>query len=75
MTSGWPAAGDVKTGQFRGVLCHGCNTSLGHFGENLETMRAAIAYLEDALARYKPVTELPPHPGRTGRKKVTDHEG
>lgn len=35
-----------ETQQLRGFLCHGCNTSLGGFKDNPETLRKAIAYLE-----------------------------
>lgn len=34
------------TGQIRGVLCRGCNFSLGHFNDSLELMDAADLYLE-----------------------------
>ena len=34
-----------KTGKIRGLLCHGCNTGLGMFGESIESLRSAIAYL------------------------------
>ena len=35
------------TGKVRGLLCHGCNTSLGHMRDNPETLRRAAAYLEE----------------------------
>jgi hypothetical protein len=37
---------DHKTGKVRSLLCHSCNVALGFFGENLETIRSAIRYLE-----------------------------
>jgi len=36
---------DHKSQVVRGVLCSNCNTGLGHFKDNEDTLRAAIAYL------------------------------
>ncbi len=36
---------DHETGKIRGVLCHGCNVSLGHFNDDPELLAKAIAYL------------------------------
>lgn len=33
------------TGQVRGLLCGGCNSALGHFGDSVEVMLSAIRYL------------------------------
>ncbi len=33
------------TGEVRGVLCHGCNTGIGHLGDNPERLEAAVVYL------------------------------
>jgi hypothetical protein len=35
-----------KTGKVRGLLCHPCNTALGSFKENVQSLRQAIDYLE-----------------------------
>ena len=34
-----------KTSRFRGLLCGNCNTGLGMFKENIETMQKAINYI------------------------------
>ena len=35
------------SGKVRGLLCHGCNTAIGLFKENIDTMLKAIKYLKD----------------------------
>lgn len=37
---------DHLTGRVRGLLCKGCNTALGVFGDSTVGLRQAIAYLE-----------------------------
>ena len=44
---------DHETGQFRGYLCHHCNTGIGLFGDSTEHMRAGIAYLDGELPWQK----------------------
>lgn len=34
------------TGKVRGILCHGCNTGLGGFKDNIFTMNKAIEYVK-----------------------------
>lgn len=35
------------SGKFRSLLCHKCNSALGLFKENIETLKNAIKYLEN----------------------------
>lgn len=37
------------TGEFRGWLCIGCNTSLGGLGDNVKGLLRAVAYLTGCL--------------------------
>lgn len=37
---------DHKTGAFRGVLCHRCNSALGYLADDRAAARRLIAYLE-----------------------------
>jgi hypothetical protein len=34
------------TGRIRGILCHGCNTGIGLFKENVAFLQEAISYIE-----------------------------
>ena len=36
---------DAQTGQVRGLLCHPCNVSLGHFRDDPDLLVAAAMYL------------------------------
>lgn len=40
---------DHQTMQFRGVLCRGCNRSLGQLGDNIESIKRVLKYLERNL--------------------------
>ena len=40
-----------KSGSVRGILCHGCNTGLGNFRDNIDRLTAAIDYLNRTAAR------------------------
>ena len=37
---------DHATGVVRGLLCHACNTALGHLAEDPDLFARAVAYLE-----------------------------
>lgn len=41
---------DHVTGQPRALLCHNCNCGLGHFRDDPELLRAALAFLENYRA-------------------------
>jgi hypothetical protein len=56
----WHTDHDHATGQVRGILCHHCNTGVGHLGDNTEVMRRAIRYLRRFKpSKPKPVTASP----------------
>ncbi len=38
---------DHATGKVRKILCFRCNLGIGHFGDNIELLKLAIAYLEN----------------------------
>ena len=42
-----------ETGAVRGILCTGCNTGLGHLGDNIEGLEKALEYLKNPpFAKY-----------------------
>ncbi len=40
---------DHQTGEYRGVLCLGCNVGLGHFRDDPKRLGEAIRYLDRVL--------------------------
>jgi len=38
---------DHETNKVRGILCTGCNTGVGHLGDNIEGLKRALYYLEN----------------------------
>lgn len=46
-----------KTNKVRGILCHNCNMGLGHFMDNVESLKNAIAYLENGLAYMRAIED------------------
>lgn len=46
---------DHATGDNREPLCTRCNTALGKFGDNIDTVRSALAYLERHAMLKAPV--------------------
>ena len=37
---------DHNTMEFRGILCMGCNSALGHLGDNREGLLKALSYFD-----------------------------
>lgn len=38
-----------KTKKIRGLLCHSCNTALGHFRDSIELLQSAINYIKISM--------------------------
>lgn len=49
---------DPTTGNFRGWLCRGCNTSIGHFGDTAVGVYKAFNYLMETLSENQKVDVL-----------------
>jgi hypothetical protein len=41
-----------STGEVRGLLCKHCNLALGHFKDNIDSVREAVKYLEEFQTPY-----------------------
>lgn len=46
-----------STGKVRGLLCHGCNTALGRFGDSDDNLLRAVQYLRGELPCQKAVEQ------------------
>lgn len=57
--------------RIRGALCPGCNTGLGLLGDNLDGLRAAMAYLSTVPDRINPI--LPNGPACSGGFRRTSN--
>lgn len=42
---------DHLTGEFRGLLCTNCNAAIGLLGDDLKSVRRAVAYLQNQTSR------------------------
>lgn len=50
----WQTDHDHNTGKIRGILCHGCNLSIGQFSDSPNTICKAIAYLQKVIPADAP---------------------
>ena len=47
-----------QTNEIRGILCNACNSGIGLLGDNIDALRKAVAYLENAgTGKFMPVKE------------------
>ncbi len=46
-----------KTGRVRNKLCHNCNTGLGMFHDDIQTLKNAVEYLENTQEYIQPIIE------------------
>lgn len=47
-----------ETNEVRGILCSGCNTGLGHLGDNVEGLKKAIDYLLNPTFQQYTLTKV-----------------
>lgn len=48
---GWQTDHCHKSLKIRGILCHHCNSLLGHAEDKIETLEKSIKYLEQSIAK------------------------
>jgi hypothetical protein len=51
----WHLDHDHITGEFRGWLCSTCNTGIGHLGDTIDAIKAALKYLTREIDGVRPL--------------------
>ena len=64
-----------ETGEIRGYLCHACNRAIGLLGDNADSLRKAVHYLEKERTHGIPIRDRSGKPRSTKALQKNDRGG